>query len=106
MPLHLCTCDGGAHCCIAFLALVMVEHIVIHSLVFFCGDKSFFVRLFGQPTWCLLSMIMSLPPAIGPTLGTNFLVVVGFKLSPLEGVASRALGLWQRTETKAIDVDK
>ena len=28
MPLHLCTCDGGAHCCIAFLALVMVECIV------------------------------------------------------------------------------
>ena len=32
MPLHLCTCDGGAHCCIAFLALVMVEHIVWVSL--------------------------------------------------------------------------
>ena len=47
-------------------------------------------------------MIMSLPPAIGPTLGTNFLVVMGFKLSPLEGVTSRALGLWQRTETKAM----
>ena len=28
MPFHLCTCDGGAHCCIAFLVLVMVEHIV------------------------------------------------------------------------------
>ena len=28
MPLLLCTCDGGAHCCIAFLALVMVECIV------------------------------------------------------------------------------
>ena len=31
---------------------------------------------------------------------------MGFKLSPLEGVASRALGLWQQTETKAIDVDR
>ena len=30
--LHLGTCDGGAHCCIAFLALVMVEHIVYVSL--------------------------------------------------------------------------
>ena len=60
----------------------------------------------GQPTCCLLSMIMSLPPAIGPTLGANFSVVTGFKLSPSEGVASRVLGLRQRTETKAIDVDK
>ena len=32
--------------------------------------------------------------------------VVGFKLSPSEGVASCALGLWWQTETKAIDVDK
>ena len=30
--------------------------------------------------------------------------VAGFKLSPSEGVASRALGLRWRTETKAIDV--
>ena len=49
-------------------------------------------------------MITSLPPAIGPTLGTNFSVVMGFKLSPLEGVASCVLGLWWQTETKAIDV--
>ena len=60
----------------------------------------------GWPTCCLLSMIMSLPPAIGPTLGANFSVVVGFKLSPLEGVASHALGLQWQTETKAIDVDE
>ena len=60
----------------------------------------------GQLTCCLLSMIMSLPPAIGPTLGANFLIVVGFKLSPLEGVASHVLGLLWWTETKAIDVDK
>ena len=31
---------------------------------------------------------------------------MGFKLSPSEGVASRALGLQRWTETKAIDVDK
>ena len=31
-------------------------------------------------------------------------VVAGFKLSPSEGVTSRALGLRRRTETKAIDV--
>ena len=37
---------------------------------------------------------------------TLFSIVAGFKLSPLEGVASRALGLRWRTETKAIDVDK
>ena len=41
-----------------------------------------------------------------PHIGCQFLVVMGFKLSPLEGVASRALGLWWQTETKAIDVDK
>ena len=41
-----------------------------------------------------------------PHIGCQFLVVVGFKLSPLEGVASRALGLWWWTETKAMDVDK
>ena len=45
---------------------------------------------------------MSLPPAIGPTLGANFSVVAGFKLFPSEGVASRALGLRRQTETKAI----
>ena len=39
-----------------------------------------------------------------PHIGCQFLVVMGFKLSPLEGVASHALGLWQWTETKAIDV--
>ena len=60
----------------------------------------------GQPTYCLLLMIMSLPQATGPTLGANFSVVMGFKLSPSEGVASRALSLWQQTEKKAIDVDK
>ena len=29
-----------------------------------------------------------------------------FKLSPLEGLALRALGLWWWTETKAMDVDE
>ena len=37
---------------------------------------------------------------------TEFICVARFKLSPSEGVASRALGLRRRTETKAIDVDK
>ena len=31
--LHLGTCDGGVHRCIAFLAFVMVEHIVCVSLL-------------------------------------------------------------------------
>ena len=39
-----------------------------------------------------------------PHIGHQFSVVVGFKLSPSEGVASHALGLWWQTETKAIDV--
>ena len=41
-----------------------------------------------------------------PRIGCQFLVVVGFKLSPSEGVASCTLGLRWQTETKAIDVDK
>ena len=41
-----------------------------------------------------------------PHIGCQFLVVVGFKISPSEGVASHVLGLWWQTETKAIDVDK
>ena len=41
-----------------------------------------------------------------PHIGCQCSVVTGFKLSPSEGVASRALGLWRWTETKAIDVDK
>ena len=56
------------------------------------------------PTYCILLMIMSLPPAIGPTLGTNFRLSWDFKLSPSEGVASHMLGLQRQTETKAIDV--
>ena len=39
-----------------------------------------------------------------PHIGHQFSVVMGFMLSPLEELASRALGLWQQTETKAIDV--
>ena len=39
-----------------------------------------------------------------PHIGHQFSVVVGFKLSSLEGVASHALGLRWQTETKAIDV--
>ena len=107
-PLHLCTCDGGAHCCIAFLVLVMVECIVgvgllaalPKSYVCWCSFVEInhvfcmnFQSAIRQPTCCLLSMVMSLPPAIGPTLGANFSVVMGFKLSPSEGVASHALGL-------------
>ena len=86
MPLHLCACDGGAHRCIAFLVLVMVECIVWvglsaalpKSYVRWCSFAEIncflydFLVAVGWPTCCLLSMIMSLPPAIGPTLGANF----------------------------------
>ena len=54
----------------------------------------------------MLMLIVSLPPAIGPTLGASFRLSRVFKLSPSEGLALRALGLWRRTETKAMAIDE
>ena len=54
----------------------------------------------------LLLMIVSLPPAIGPTLGTSFRLLWGLDYPHRLGSASCALGLWQQTETKAMDVDE
>ena len=54
----------------------------------------------------LLLMIVSLPPAIGPTLGTNFLLSWGLDYPHRLGSASCALDLRQQTETKAMDVDE
>ena len=120
MLLHLCTCDGGVHHCIAFLALVMAECIVwvgrsatqAKSYIHCCNfaEINQFLYDFAVGRWVADPLVtvddMSLPPAIGPTLGANFQLLWVFKLSPLEGVASHALGLWQQTETKAMDVDK
>ena len=54
----------------------------------------------------LLLMIVSLPPAIGPTLGTSFWLSRGLDYPYWLGSASRALGLRWQTETKAMDVDE
>ena len=54
----------------------------------------------------LLLMIVSLPPAIGPTLGANFRLLRDLDYPHRLGSASRVLGLWQQTETKAMDVDE
>ena len=54
----------------------------------------------------LLLMIASLPPAIGPTLGASFRLLWGLDYPNRLGSASRVLGLWRQTETKAMDVDE
>ena len=54
----------------------------------------------------LLLMIASLPPAIGPTLGTSFWLSLVLDYPHRLGSAFRVLGLWQQTETKAMDVDE
>ena len=50
----------------------------------------------------LLMMIVSLPPAIGPTLGTSFWLLWVLGYPHRLGSASRVLGLRRWTETKAI----
>ena len=54
----------------------------------------------------LLLMIASLPPAIGPTLGTSFRLSRVLDYPHQLGSASRVLGLRRWTETKAMDVDE
>ena len=111
----LCTCDSAAHCCIAFEVLVMVQHtarvgllaILLKSYICCCflakRNRFSYNFLVGhQPADLLLTgVLVCLPPTIGPTLGANF-VVMGLYHPLQTGVASRALGLQQWTETKAI----
>ena len=93
----LCTCDGVAHCWIAFGVLVMVQCTAGVSLLatlqklYICCcsfvKRNHFSYDFAVSRWpanLLLTDEVSLPPAIGPTLGANF-VVAGFRPSPLEG---------------------
>ena len=115
---HLCTCDGRVHHWIAFLALVMVECIVWvglsaalpKSYVRCCSfvEINQFLYNFAIGHWVadLLHTVDDYVSATShrPHIGHQFSVVIGFMLSPLEGVASHALGLQQQTETKAIDV--
>ena len=117
---HPCTCDGRVHHCIAFLALVMVECIVwvglsaaLPKLYGRCCSFAEINRFLydfavGHQVADLLHTIDDYVSATShrPHIGHQILVVAGFKLSPLEGVASCVLGLWRQTETKAIDVDK
>ena len=115
---HLCACNGRAHCRIAFQVLVMVEHIVWvglsaalpKSYICCCSfteiNRFLYNFAVGHQVADLLHTVDDYVPATShrPHIGHQFSVVVGFKLSPLEGVASHALGLWRQTETKAIDV--
>ena len=111
----LCTCDGMEHCCIAFGVLVMVQHtarfglsaVLLKSYICCCffTKRNRFLYDFAVGHWpadlLLTGVLVCLPPTIGPTLGTNF-VVAGLCHPLWTGVASRALGLQQWTETKAI----
>ena len=54
----------------------------------------------------LLMMVASLRPAIGSTLGASFQLSWVLGYPPQLGSASRALGLRQQTETKAIVGDE
>ena len=75
-------------------------------IVFFCQKKSIFVWLLCQPPASRhalvddVSLQYSYPPAIGPTLGARFFVVVGVT-TPCIGVA-HALGLRWWTENKTL----
>ena len=94
----LSTCDGTAHCWMAFGVLVMVQHIagvglsatLLKSYIRCCSftKRNHFSYNFAvsrrQANLLLTDDVVCLPPAIGPTLGANF-VVAGFKPSPLEG---------------------
>ena len=111
----LCAFDGTVHCCIAFEVLVMVQCTARVSLLAAllksyvcccsfakrnCFSYNFLVSC--RPADLLLTGdVVCLPPTIGPTLGTNF-VVAGLCHPLWTGVASCALGLWRWTETKAI----
>ena len=115
---HLCTCDGRVHCWIAFIALVMVEHFIWVGLSAALPKSYVHCCSFAEIN-CFLydfavcrraaELLLTVDDYISatshrPHIGHQFSVVMGFKLSPLEGVASRALGLRWQTETKAIDV--
>ena len=116
----LCACEGRAHCCIAFLVLVIVERIVWvclsaalpksygHCCSFVEINQFLYDFAVGHRVANLLLADDDYVSATShrPHIGCQFSVVMGFKLSPLAGVASHVLGLWQWTETKAIDVDK
>ena len=81
----LSTCDGMAHC---WGRPVCCPAKVVPSLMLFCEKKSIFIWLCsrllgGQPTaycQCWVSATCH-----RPHIGCQFLVVMGFKLSPLEG---------------------
>ena len=98
-------------------ALVMAEHIawvglsaaLLKSYVCcsYLAEINRFLYDFAVGHWAtdlllLLMMIVSLPPAIGPTLGASFRLSRVLGYPHRWGLASHALGLWQRTETKAI----
>ena len=74
----LCTCDGMAHCWIAFGVLVMVQCIAgvglsaaLLKLYIHCFSYDFMVGRW-LANLLLTDDVMHLPPAIGPTLGANF----------------------------------
>ena len=109
--LQLCTCDGRAHCLDGRrIGRPVGPGKAVHSLLLFRGDKSIFVRLCSRPCRAADSLVtavdMSLPPAIGPTLGTSFRLSRVLGHPPRLGSASRALGPRRRTETKAIVGDE
>ena len=102
------------------VALVMAERIVwvglsatlLKSYVccYYFIEINRFLYDFVVGRWAadllLLLMIVSLPPAIGPTLGTNFRLLRVLDYPHWLGSASHTLGLWRQTETKAMDVDE
>ena len=94
----LCACDGVVHCWITFVALVMVQHTAgvglsaaLQKLYICCcsfvkrNHFSYDFVVGHQPADLLVTDdVVCLPPAIGPTLGANF-VVMGLRPSLSEG---------------------
>ena len=81
---------------------------VVGLLVLICGDKLFsYDFLVGCRAADLLLAVDDCASSTShrPHIGCQFSVVMGFRLSLLEGVASRVLGLRWWTETRAMDVD-
>ena len=117
---ELCTCDGSVHCWIAYwstcdgrahcLVSLSAALLKLYVCCYYFIEINQFLYDFAVGHWAadllLLLMIASLPQAIGPTLGASFRLSRVLDYPHRSGSASHVLGLWQRTETKAMDVDE
>ena len=103
---ELCTCDGSAHCQIAYWSAcdgrvhclgqpVCYPAKVVCSLLLFHWDKSIFVQLCSRPSGSRPAATVDdciSATSHRPHIGCQFSVVMGFRLSPLVGVSLSCTG--------------